>query len=1404
MKEKEHKNPNSIELMGYIPAQPQSDSNGEIKQNNNSKRNGEPHYTHHRVDFKDEDDDEGGFTEIPLNGRADPASSQPVDHTEVDVEVKQPKWKFWLKKPKDGEEKPAKQEIKRVGFFELYRFADKFDVLLMLVGTLFSMVIGCGFPVNILVYGNVANLFISDAINLNMNATSNYTATRDIFTEIVFFSKFFAVVASVVLVSGYLAVMSWSWTAERQTRRIRTLFFNAILRQDIQWFDTHEVGELNTRISDDISKIHAGMGEKMATFLQWSTTFVAGYVLGFVEGWKLTLVILAISPLLILASAFVAISMRKFTATELKAYAMAGAVAEEVLGAIRTVAAFGGEKKEVERYSANLQEAQKVGIKKGIISGAGQGMIWIIIFSAFALAFYYGGTLIRNEGFSGGQLLMVFFGVLMGSMSLGHAAPNLESFGNARAAAAIVYEIIDQVPEIDSRSEEGLKPEDVKGNVEFDNVGFHYPSRSDVQILKGLSFKVNVGQTVALVGPSGCGKSTTVQLIQRFYDTIRGAVKIDGRDVRSLNVKWLRQNIGVVSQEPVLFATTIRENIRFGKEGATDAEIEQAAREANAHDFIMALPQKYETQVGERGAQLSGGQKQRIAIARALVRNPKILLLDEATSALDNESEAIVQAALDKASEGRTTLIIAHRLSTIKNADLIVGIGDGKVVEIGTHDELMDHRGLYFQLVTSQTRVEDEDESEEEDSSDDASTFSSQEIPRHSYYLEEMVEEYVFKPGSKEEESALSDFGRHLIQRMSSRRSVRSHKSGGSRASFRRMTSAESHRIEEIDREKLEENQGQKKEIEEKLPEPSLKRIMRLNSPEWPFILIGCFSAIFTGAAHPCFAILMGEILKVFAIVDPEEQAASMTLFCGLIFAVGLVSATFQTIQGTMFGISGERLTKRLRHMAFESMLRQEIGWFDEPTNQVGALTARLATDASAVNGATGSRLSTMIQSTANMGTAVVMSFIFGWKLTLVIIGFLPIMVAAGLIQMRLLMGHSRGDQVALVEGGKIAIEAIENMRTVAALTKEKHFADKYSGHFVEVYQSGRRNSHVSGITYAFSQCIIFFAYAAAFSFGAYLVQTGEMEFQNVFRIFGAITFGGMAVGRASGFAPDYSKAKTAAAKLFALFDREPSIDSSCQDGKTMANISGEVRFQDARFVYPTRPEVKVLRGLNLTLKPGQTLALVGSSGCGKSTTIQLIERFYDPVEGQVTLDGYNTKDLNLQWLRGQLGLVSQEPVLFGTSIAQNIAYGDNSREVPMQAIIEAAKAANIHNFISSLPMGYDTNVGDKGAQLSGGQKQRVAIARALVRNPKILLLDEATSALDTESEKIVQEALDKAQEGRTCIVIAHRLSTIQNADQIAVIHSGRVHEQGTHSELMAMQSMYYKLQMASKKVQKA
>ncbi|XP_019113028.2 bile salt export pump [Larimichthys crocea] len=1311
---------------------------------------------------------------------------------------------------KDNEkgQKNVDQPAIRVGFFQLFRFATCKQVLMMAAGSFCAILHGSAQPLMLLVFGLLTDTFIEYDIELNELADDrkecvnntiqwkrNYTAADtlnqtnwslmnnstlemliplknrscgilDIEYEMTLFAFYYVGIGAAVFVLGYFQISLWVTAAARQIQLIRKLYFSKVMRMEIGWFDCTSVGELNTRMSDDINKINDAIADQVAIFLQRFTTFVCGFCVGFVKGWKLTLVIVAASPLIGIGTGLMALFVAKLTGMELQAYAKAGAVADEVLSSIRTVAAFGGELKEVQRYDKNLVSAQRWGIRKGLIMGFFTGYIWLIIFLCYGLAFWYGSSLvIDTEEYTPGTLLQVFFGVLIAAMNLGQASPCLEAFAAGRGAATIIFETIDREPEIDCLSEAGYKLDRVKGDIEFHNVTFHYPSRPEVKILDQVSVAVNSGETTAFVGPSGAGKSTAIQLIQRFYDPKEGMVTLDGHDIRGLNIQWLRSLIGIVEQEPVLFATTIAENIRYGRPGVTMEDIIAAAKEANAYNFIKELPQEFDTLVGEGGGQMSGGQKQRIAIARALVRNPRILLLDMATSALDNESEAIVQEALDKVRMGRTTISIAHRLSTIKNADVIVGFEHGRAVERGKHNDLLERKGVYFTLVTLQSQGD------------------------------KALNEKARQMADKEEEAGrLSRAGSYRASlRASIRQRSRSQLSNLIPESSVPMAGELGPRAYAVSQADKSKNAIPEEEEEPVEPAP-VARILKYNIPEWPYMLFGSFGAAINGGVNPVYSLLFSQILATFSVIDPVAQRKEIDSICLFFVMVGVVSFFTQMLQSYAFSKSGELLTRRLRRLGFHAMLGQEIGWFDDHRNSPGALTTRLATDASQVQGATGSQIGMIVNSLTNIGVAILMSFYFSWKLTLLILCFLPFIALSGGFQARMLTGFAKEDKQAMERAGRISGEALNNIRTIAGLGKERSFVDLYEAQLDAPYRMALKKANVYGACYGFAQCVIFLTNSASYRFGGYLVRQEGLHFSLVFRVISAIITSGTALGRASSYTPDYAKAKISAARFFQLLDRVPQISVYSQKGDKWDNFQGNIDFIDCKFTYPTRPDIQVLNGLNVSVKPGQTLAFVGSSGCGKSTSVQLLERFYDPDQGRVLIDGHDSTCVSVPFLRSKIGIVSQEPILFDCSIAENIKYGDNLREIGMNEVISAAKKAQLHDFVMSLPEKYDTNVGAQGSQLSRGQKQRIAIARAIIRDPKILLLDEATSALDTESEKTVQDALDKAREGRTCIVIAHRLSTIQNSDIIAVMSRGFLMEKGTHDQLMALKGAYYKL----------
>jgi len=587
---------------------------------------------------------------------------------------------------------------------KLFQFADTIDYILMFFGTLGSLAAGSIIT--------LFSLFFGDLIDV-LSGNSEKQLSDVLQDQVNLIALEFAILGIGAFILCFFEVAFWSAAGHRQNKKLRRAYIVNMLRQEMGFFDAHEGATLLGKLQVETVQMQSAMGEKVGQLFHFSSTFMSSFILGMVLGWQLSLVVLGCFPLLAGAIAMVDISTRKATKEALDSYVQAGAVAEETLSGIRTVKHFGGEERAADRYISHLGSAEKAGVKSGFMLGTGLGTMSFTIMAFFGLSMWFGGWLIANgvqngrsgKTYTAGDVIAVMFAQLIGAFSLGQLSGPLTAISKGRAAGYSVLKNLKLQSKIDALSEEGQQPAAVQGNISFRDISFRYPARMEVQILKGFSLEVLAGQTVALVGESGCGKSTAMQLLVRFYDPEAGSVLLDGTDIRSLNVRWLRRQIGIVSQEPVLFNFSIRDNIRHGRshQRVSDAEVEAAAADANAHNFIKKMPEGYDTMCGERGAQMSGGQKQRIAIARALVRKPKILLLDEATSALDSESERVVQEALDRAAVGRTTLVIAHRLSTIRHAHMICAVRGGAVVETGTHDELVKRDGsLYAEMYKRQ------------------------------------------------------------------------------------------------------------------------------------------------------------------------------------------------------------------------------------------------------------------------------------------------------------------------------------------------------------------------------------------------------------------------------------------------------------------------------------------------------------------------------------------------------------------------------------------------------------------------------------------------------------------------------------------------------------------------------
>ncbi|KAI0013615.1 P-loop containing nucleoside triphosphate hydrolase protein [Xylariaceae sp. FL0662B] len=1247
----------------------------------------------------------------------------------------------------------------KTGFLTLYRYASRNDLIIMFVSAIGAIVSGAALPLMTIIFGTLQGTFQGFFLG-----TTDYDGFMDDMTRLVLYFVYLGIGE---FVATYVATVGFIYTGEHISAKIREHYLESCMRQNIGFFDKLGAGEVTTRITADTNLIQEGISEKVGLTLTAVATFVSAFVIGFVYYWKLTLILTSTVFALLLTMGTGSRFVVRFSRDSIQSYATGGSVAEEVISSIRNAVAFGTQERLAKQYDVHLVQAEYFGFRKGACIAAMIGSMFLIMFLNYGLSFWMGSKYLVDGVIPLSDVLIIMMAIMLGAFNLGNVAPNIQAFGTALGAAAKIFTTIDRKSPLDPTNEDGEKLEAVVGTVRLENVKHIYPSRPEVVVMEDVTLEIPAGKTTALVGASGSGKSTVVGLVERFYDPVAGRVLLDGHDISTLNLRWLRQQMSLVSQEPTLFGTTIYNNIRYGLIGTTfenapeEKQTElviEAAKKANAHDFISSLPEGYETNVGERGFLLSGGQKQRIAISRAIVSDPKILLLDEATSALDTKSEGVVQAALEAAAEGRTTITIAHRLSTIKDAHNIIVMSQGSIVEQGTHDELLDRKGAYYSLVTAQNIAAVNELSPEEQAEIDA---QDERIAR------ETSAQYT-------DTDYLED-----------------HDSSNMHAKLHRTTTQGSVSSRALQSRKPE-------EAKDYGLWTRIKLIASFNKQEWKLMIYGLFWSIICGGANPTMAFLFAkQIMTLSAPITPATSAGikkDSDFWSSMFLMLAFVMLIAQLSQGVAFAKCSERLVHRVRDRAFRTMLRQDVAFFDKDENTAGALTSFLSTETTHVAGLSGSTLGTIFMVVTTLVAAMTEALAFGWKLALVCIATVPVVLACGFLRFYMLAHFQQRSKKAYEQSATYASEAISAIRTVASLTREEDVLAQYTLSLAQQQRSSLKSVAKTSILYAASQGLSFLVFALGFWYGGTLIARREYDIFQFFVCFMAVTFGAQSAGVVFSFAPDMGKAHSAAGELKALFDRKPTIDTWSPDGAEITEIEGTIEIRDVHFRYPTRPEQPVLRGLSLTIRPGQYVALVGASGCGKSTTIALLERFYDPLTGGVFVDGKEISTLNINQYRSFISLVSQEPTLYQGTIKENILMGSATETVTDDAVEFACKEANIYNFIMSLPDGFNTVVGSKGTLLSGGQKQRVAIARALIRDPKILLLDEATSALDSESEHVVQQALDKAAQGRTTIAVAHRLSTIQKADIIYVFDQGRIVEAGTHPELMRRNGRYAEL----------
>jgi ATP-binding cassette subfamily B protein len=1143
---------------------------------------------------------------------------------------------------------------------------------------------------------------------------------------------------------------------------LRNAIYDHLMRLDFTRHDQMQTGQLVSRANTDVNIL-----QRLFTFLPiMSSNFLLFPVsLGFMVSISppLTLLALVIVPVFL----WITIHMRKVVYpsswdASARAAEVANVVDEAVTG-VRIVKGFGQERRELRRLADAAEHLFGSRMRNIRMTAKRQATLMVVPVLGQGGVLALGGWLAIEGRLSTGSFLAFLTYLAQLIAPIGMMAGMLVMAQTARASAERINEILDSTPEV-VEPPDAMELAILEGGIELDDVTFGYVRSQPV--LEGFSLTVAPGETVALVGASGSGKSTVALLLPRFYDVQEGAVRIDGVDVRGVGLDSLRRQIGVVFEDSFLFSDSIRANIAYGRPDASPAEVEAAARAAEAHRFIEQLPEGYDTVVGERGLSLSGGQRQRIALARAILADPRILLLDDATSSIDVKVEEEIHRALRTLMRGRTTIVIAHRRSSLELADRIVVVSGGKAVDEGTHDELLARCAVYRMLLSGPDEDIDTLKADVARERGAAATAITAAVPAGTVRAAATVAPTpalvaVRGPGAGGLGLNMGIGGGGFA--LGGPAGVRA---------FGLPPDELAARIEAlppiVDEPDI--------DIEAEGRDHGGFALRSFLRPYRRVLVLGLVLV-----ALDALSSLAGPYIIRRGIDHGVvgRDLGSLWLASAMFFGAAIVSRTLSWTADVYTGRTGQKLLLALRIRVFSQLQRLGLDFYDR--EMAGRVMTRMTSDIEAMNSLLQSGLITsLVQIVTFVGSAAIL-LSMNVRLALVVLTIVPPLgIATALYRRR------SNDAYARVREGVAAVnanfqESISGVRVAQAFNREGRNSESFRQVTGDYLGARLDSQRISSVYFPFVELMSVAANVLVLGVGAHLVQDGSLSPGALIAFSLYINTVFSPIQQLSSLFDTYQQARAAMTKLSELLGTRTSIPEATSP-IVPGRLTGAVRFEGVHFSYPTaaRP---ALQGVDLELHPGEVVALVGETGAGKSTIVKLLARFYDPTEGRVLVDGLPLADLQIEGFRRQLGYVPQEAFLFSGTIHDNIAYG--SPDASRATVEEAARAVGADDFIDALPDGYDTTVTERGRSLSAGQRQLIALARALLVDPAILILDEATANLDLATEARVNRAMGVVAEGRTTVLIAHRLPTAHQASRILVVDDGQVVEDGAPDELL-------------------
>jgi ATP-binding cassette subfamily B protein len=957
----------------------------------------------------------------------------------------------------------------------------------------------------------------------------------------------------------------------------------------------------------------------------------------------------------------------------------------------------------------------------------------------------------------------------------------------ARAGAERIFDLLDSTPLVQDKPD-AIELHAERGEVAFDNVTFGYLSTEPV--LRDFTLTVRPGETVALVGTSGSGKSTVGLLLPRFYDVHEGSVRIDDVDVRDVTLQSLRANIGVVFEDSFLFSDSIRSNIAFGSPDATEAEIEAAARAAEAHDFITRLPDGYDTVVGEQGLTLSGGQRQRVALARALLSNPRILLLDDATSSVDARVEEEIHATLRRLLAGRTTLLIAHRRSTLALADRIVVVDKGRVADAGTHDELWARCRLYRDLLSGPG-----DDAEGLDAEAPAALVTAaahdgngSNGDRDGHGNGERNAAGITPSAWRAPEPSDLPVPAADVARPVGPGRVGPPGGGGGFANWGAALAPTPELMAKVAALGDARDEPHVDTEAAARPDPRF-RFLRFMQPYRAGLLLGLGLV-----ALDAICTLAGPWLIHSGIDRGVRKQATDALFatCFVFLGVSLADWVFMWGETRVMGRSSERMLHALRIKVFAHLQRLGIDYYER--EMAGRVMTRMTTDIDALSQLLQNGIvNALVNLVSFLGVGVALT-IMNPRLAAITASVLPpLFIATWWFRRESSRAYETARERIAAVNAELQ-EGLSGVRVSQAFVRERRNEEQFEGTSRGYLEARLTAQRLVAVYFPFVEMLSELAAAIVLGAGSVLIAHGTLSAGELIAFLLYLDLFFSPIQQLSQVFDSYQQARVSLGRIGELLETPTSVPPPAVPVEP-ARLTGDIVFDGVRFRYPNTVD-DALRGVDLHIRRGESVALVGETGAGKSTVLKLVARFYDTTAGTVRVDGVDVADFDPVAYHAQLGIVPQEAFLFSGTIRDNVAYG--RRDASDAEVEAAARAVGAHDFIASLPGGYLQPVSERGRSLSSGQRQLIALARAHLVDPAILLLDEATSNLDLATEARVNRAMGVAASGRTTILIAHRLQTARLASRIVVVDDGRIVEDGTHDSLLALGGRYAEMWAAA------